>query len=161
MSLFFTTNSSSFHFRVIVWALRAKQAETPSEELDRSLTIYWQMTFAIGYISMYADTVTLLRCLFVQTTKGAPLSDQTPLGNGRESPDSSLGHQQTLSGYTFPVSDDEPRRRFWYRRTFGALALLSWVPVILGVVMGYNYVQAETSVAKGQNVQSLRFASKH
>ena len=145
--------------RVIIWALRAKQAETPSEELDRNLTIYWQMTFAIGYLSIYADAVTLLRCLFVQTTKGAPPSDQAALSNGRESPDAALGQHQDISGYTLPADDDQPRRRFWYRRTFGALAILAWVPVILGIVMGYNYVQTETSAPKGQNVQTLRYAS--
>lgn len=149
--VFHLTDHMSSPFRVVIWSLRAKQAKTPAEDLNRNLTIYWQMTFAIGYISIHADTITLLRCLFVRTTKGVSPKDQTPLDSGRESPEPA-----DPGPYTMPVDEDQPRTRFWYRRTFGALALLTWVPIIIGIVMGYNYVQAETNAEKAQNVQNLR-----
>ncbi|EKM54334.1 uncharacterized protein PHACADRAFT_258120 [Phanerochaete carnosa HHB-10118-sp] len=140
--------------RIVIWSLRAKQAKTPAEDLDRNLTIYWQMTFAIGYISLHADTITLLRCLFVRTTRGISPKDQTPLESDRESPEPAGPY----GGYAMPVDEDQPDTRFWYRRAFGALALLTWVPIIIGIVMGYNYVQAETNAEKAQNVQTLRYA---
>lgn len=105
---------------------------------------------------MYADIVTLLRCLFVGTTKGITPSQQTLLGSGRSSPEPYASGGNTLE-YTFPaVEDDQPRLRFWYRRVFGALILASWVPVIIGMVMGYNYVNAETNAQKASTVQDLR-----
>lgn len=116
------------------------------------------MTFAIGYISMYADIVTLLRCLFVSATKGITPSQQMLLGSGRNSPEpyASGGNEP---GYTLPTEDDKPRLRFWYRRIFGALILASWIPVIIGMIMGYNYVNAETNAQKASIVQDLRWAS--
>lgn len=124
--------------------------------MDRNLTIYWQMTFAIGYLSMYADVVTVLRCIFVATTKGASPS-QGVLLDGRSSSPDFHAPESNSSAYTLPADEDKPRVRFWYRRTFGILIISAWIPVIMGMVMGYNYVNAETNAAKASTVQSLRY----
>lgn len=101
------------------------------------------MTFATGYISMYADLVTILRCLVVNTTKGDARSDD---GHGASA--------ASLSVYG--KAQDQPRARFWYRRTFGVLIIASWVPFVLGVVMGTEYVKAETNAGTAATVQNLR-----
>ena len=105
---------------------------------------------------MYADVVTLLRCLYVGTTRGITPKQQTLLGTGRDSPEP-YAQRANVSGYTLSTDDDKPRVRFWYRRVFGVLILSSWIPVILGFVMGYNYVNAETNAQKAETVQTLRY----
>ena len=139
----------TFITRVVIWVLRAKQAKTPSEDLDKSLTIYWQITFIGGYISMYSALVNLLRCLYVGTTKGIVPGQQMLLNSSGNSPGSS---RPTLP----PEEDDQPRTRFWYRQTFVGLGIMGLIPLIIGVVGGYNYVKAETNAQTASLVQTLR-----
>ncbi|KIP06617.1 hypothetical protein PHLGIDRAFT_72441 [Phlebiopsis gigantea 11061_1 CR5-6] len=129
--------------RVVTWSLRAKQAKTPSEELDRNLTIYWQVAFAAAYMTIWTCLVNILRCVLVATTKGSKtLSYTAPLSYTND--------------YALPTEEDRPRARFWYRRVLGVIAFASWITVITGTLLGYNYVNAENDASKGQSVETLR-----
>lgn len=150
-------NTHICHVRVVIYSLRAKQAKTPSEDFDRNLTIYWQVTYAIGYITIYTTLANLLRCLFVNTTKGVS-PNQAALLSDQSGFQDSYANESTVSGYTLPVEEDKPETRFWYRNIFRVLLLSAWPCIILGVVMGYSYVSAETNESKAGVVQDLRYA---
>lgn len=137
-------------YSVVIYALRAKQAHTPSEDNSSKLTIYWQLSYAIGYLSMYSDLCTIMRTLFVKTTQGAPATSHTVLLM-------TDAENANLTKYNSPTDEDLPRQRFLYRRIFGISTVLSWVPVILGIVAGSNYPSAEKNASKASTIQTLRF----
>ena len=149
----------AFVARVVIWALRANQAKTPSEDLSKNLTIYWQISFIVGHTSTYFAVVNLLRCLYVGTTKGSTPSRQIRLGssdhNSQEPPEPTVTELPTV-GHTPPEGEDRPRIRFWYRRAFDMLVLVGFTPLIVGLVMGFAYVKAETNAKKASYVQTMR-----
>lgn len=150
-----------YPFRVVTWSLRAKQAKTPSEDLNRSLTIYWQITFAAGYMTLWGTLINLLRCLFVASTRGSNTSQgDIPFvakDDGVSSPalygSGNLGFNNSD---ILPLEADRPNLRSMYRRVFGMLALAAWAPFVTSTIMGNEYVDAETDVQKANNVQTLR-----
>lgn len=148
--------------RVVIFTLRAKQAKTPAQREDKNLTLYWQITFATGYISLYVTAVKALQCLLVGSTMGsAP-------GTGKEGATSTdIESGETVGS---PALDDAeptlkdsveepdlPERRKLYRGTFIALSLQSWVAVSLGIIAGQGYVVATMDAAKVSGVRDLRY----
>ena len=53
---------------VAIYALRAKQSHTPSEDNDTGLMKYWQTTYAIAHVTLLNDCAAILRSLLVNTT---------------------------------------------------------------------------------------------
>lgn len=156
------THGRYYFLRVVTWSLRAKQAKTPSEELDKNLTIYWQVTFAAAYMTIWGCLVKILRCLLVATTRGnGPVQHTAPLvfkdedGSEQVSVPYDSENYSYTSDYVLPMEADRPNQRFWYRRVLGALVFAAWIPVITGTILGYNYVNAETDQKKANTVQSL------
>lgn len=149
------------NLRIVVWSLRAKQAKTPSEDFDKTLTVYWQITFAAAYMTVWACLVNLLRCVLVATTRGnSPVQHTAPLmyrkDDGSEPAPYDSENYSYSSDYALPMETDRPDLRLKYRRALGVLSLAAWVPVVIGMLMGYNYVNAETDHDKANTVQSLR-----
>ena len=134
--------------RVVIYALRAKQAHTPSEDNSTGLTRYWQTTYAMGYLTVFHDTTSIMRSLLVRTTLASTPADAAP----------SLLLDGQIS-YGSPEEEDQPRIRRLYRRICFGLTLNSWIPVILGTVAGINYPEAETSPETANMVYTLRYAS--
>ncbi|KIP06619.1 hypothetical protein PHLGIDRAFT_106791 [Phlebiopsis gigantea 11061_1 CR5-6] len=124
--------------RVVTWSLRASQARNPPENPSRSLTIYFQVTLAVGYISpLWGCIVHLLRCVFVATTQ---VHSREP--------------EAQTSNYDDPaLQQDKPRLRFWYRLVFGVVWLQQWLPVGTGTAMANLYVDAENNAKDAQGVQ--------
>lgn len=147
--------------RIVVWSLRAKQAKTPSQDLSRGLTIYWQITLVASYMTLWGTLVNLLRCLLVASTRGAsPGQGDIPLvpkndGVSRPAPYASENLGFNNSGIP-PVETDKPTLRIWYRRVFDVLVLAAWAPFVTGTIMGNEYPDAETDAQKANNVQTLR-----
>ncbi|PSS37854.1 hypothetical protein PHLCEN_2v322 [Hermanssonia centrifuga] len=144
--------------RIVIYGLRAHQAHDPSERASDSLTVYWQMTYSIGYVSILADIITILRSFLVNSTY--PPND-VPVYSRNDGSDSSLlvGNAADTSYISLDrPQDDQPRARFWFRRICGFLALSTWISIILGTVSGLHYVKAETNANQVSLVQSLRYA---
>lgn len=143
---------------VVVWSLRAKQAKTPSEELDRNLIIYYQVTFSVAYISILACLVNIFRCVLVATTKGGDsTSYTTPLLYSAQ--DTAGPASYDVKSYTdnhVLSTEDRPVARFLYRCSLSVLVSQMWIPVIMGTIMGYNYVNAENDFSKARKFGSLR-----
>ena len=143
-------------FRVVIWSLRAKQAKTPSEDFNRNLLIYWQITFSVGYMSIHGKLVSLLRCLVVKTTKGIVLPAEQSDSPGGEN----LGDKPQVTDVVSPAisleQEDQPKKRALYRRMFGLLALQSIVPFVIGTVGGNGYPDAVISAGAASIIQILR-----
>jgi len=142
--------------RVVIYALRAKQAHTPSEDFDANLTKYWQISYAVGYLSVYSDLNNCLRCLFVKSTMGSTSSLLTQNNGSAEYLDAS---NMSHGGYGSPADEDQPRARFMYRRFFGFSQIFFFIPLILGIIAGYNYVPGETNSSTASMVQTFRYAT--
>ncbi|EKM54321.1 uncharacterized protein PHACADRAFT_210131 [Phanerochaete carnosa HHB-10118-sp] len=149
--------------RVVIWSLRAKQARTPSEDFSRSLTIYWQITFSIGFLAIHGIILNLLRCLVVHTTKGtSPTPESSPTIQTEEMGGLRAFMNKSKTSVAIPPleygpQEDQPRRRALYRRMFGLLALLSIAPAVIGSLMGNGYVDAVADPkAAASAVQALR-----
>lgn len=162
-NLFYSHILTTMFGRVVTWSLRASQARNPPENPSRSLTIYFQVTLAVGYISpLWGCIVHLLRCVFVATTQGTRSSSQISVrenvGQGAtESAVHSREPEAQTSNYDDPaLQQDKPRLRFWYRLVFGVVWLQQWLPVGTGTAMANLYVDAENNAKDAQGVQVMR-----
>lgn len=140
---------------MVIWALRAKQAKTPAEELDPKLTVYWQMTFTIAFVTMYGESMNFLRCLYVATTKGSSPSQSSLLGARSDSPEPYSEFNN--SSYTLPMDEDQPLRRAKYRRMFLIISIFTLLPIISGMAMAYTYIWGEYYANKASIVEALRW----
>lgn len=113
-----------------------------------------QTTFAVGYVSIAADLVMLMRCLLMSATSGGPAS-QHPLVP--------LGASDRADSAVHDAVEDEKRgrarERFWFRRIGGFLMIAFWIPFITGTIYGVWYVKAEKDAEKAKLAQQLRYAS--
>lgn len=134
--------------RVVIFGLRAKQAKTPSQDFSHGLTQYWQMSFAIGYLTIFTDLCLIMRALFVKTTQGTASQFDTSLLSEESSDVVNNGYGSI---------DDQPERRQQFRKLFGILKLLGLIPIITGAIAGLLYVPGESNESKGDLVQVLRF----
>ncbi|GJE94931.1 hypothetical protein PsYK624_111070 [Phanerochaete sordida] len=167
--------------RTVIWSLRAKQAKTPSEDFSRNLTSYWQLSFGSGYIAIFGKLVAALKPLVLAAIKDAAPAPfvLAPADFARGSPgldpyadpeaSASLLHDSLQRTPYAAVPGDEAkaeareadpaaaRKRKTFTRIFTALSLQSLAPVALGIVVGYLYVDAETSASKVNLVRPLRY----
>lgn len=110
---------------------------------------------------MFVDLTLLLRCLFVRSIDSAlPPPQSTPEPSILEGMDtkSDVAAEASTSTLSFGM-EGQPRARLrlWYRYGFGALALLSVAPIVVGTVMAYAYVKAETDAWMAATVQDMRY----
>lgn len=94
---------------------------------------------------MLANITILLRCLIVGTTHG----ESSVRG-------SSIDGDVDISTSTLTLVEDQPRRRFWYRRLFDFTLVVGLLPAGFGVFMGTNYPKAITDAEEGVGVQYIR-----
>lgn len=144
---------------VVIFGLRAEEARVPAKRTSNNLTIYMQTTLSIGYISIAADLLLLLRCL----TTAATLSAARTVNMFTRSPEPGLKPLSSV-GSTFPTTaqdiiDERAKERKGYRDINGLLQLLYWIPFALGTVAGIMYIKAETDASKAQLVQQLRYVT--
>lgn len=151
---------AEFVLRILIYSLRAKQAHTPSEDNSKGLAQYWQTTYAVGYLSVFADSVAILRSLLVNTTLGTSPTAAYPFSTSAAGPSDSNDSLLSRQGrYGLSMEEDQPRARFWYRRICGYLQLFTWIPVIMGTVQGLQYPKAETDSNTASLVMSLRYVA--
>ncbi|KAH7888814.1 hypothetical protein F5I97DRAFT_1802893 [Phlebopus sp. FC_14] len=151
--------------RVVIFSLRAWQSQTPAQQSSTALVAYMQVTIALAYIAIAQDAVQLLRCLYVNSTKG-------PVVEHAETPDSPVGtassSQIPLSPsrgnehYRFDdgaVSFDQPRQRSLYRRFTDILRLVFLAATIPGIIGNVKYRNAINNVSTGNEVMISRYVS--
>jgi hypothetical protein len=102
-----------------------------------------QTTFAVGVVSMAQDVVNLLRCLLVNTTYG--------------SNDTSEKSPTLVSGSVDQAIEDQPRRRFWFRRYTDGATFVYLTALSSGTIGGIFYYKGTTSKNVGDAVMKLRF----
>ncbi|EKM54315.1 uncharacterized protein PHACADRAFT_196746 [Phanerochaete carnosa HHB-10118-sp] len=162
--------------RVVVWLLRAKQAKTPSDDLSKNLTAYWQMTFSANYIAMYGKLIVLLKSLVMDVLKPVPAPIVLQPGNFTQTADpeastSFLHHSSQQDKYREVPSNESKtelveregdlaaaHKRKIFTRISTGLGLQALLPVLTGLVMSQLYVGAETNASKANIVRLLRFA---
>jgi hypothetical protein len=105
-----------------------------------------QMSFGLGSLSIVQDVAKLLRTILVNATHP-------------KHPYSTEGHSSSNLLIEEEFLDDQPRSRFWARRTadFTALALLP--PTFVGVAAGVQYPKTLDNESKGHQVMTLRYVS--
>ncbi|EKM54323.1 uncharacterized protein PHACADRAFT_258105 [Phanerochaete carnosa HHB-10118-sp] len=151
--------------RVVIWSLRAKQARMPSEDLNRHLTTYFQITFSIGFLTIHSLIIHLLRCPVVGTTIDTSSTPESSLWSKSEEVGglSASASKSKTSVAVLPLEyearEDQPQKRALYRRVFSILSLQFLIPIIVGAVMGNEYVDTETDAAKVPAVQALRYVT--
>lgn len=121
-----------------------------------------QMSWAVGFVSLAADVLQLLRCLLVNATLRETPAEY-PMTFDTETKGSIQSDERTIVASPPAVqcsSESENKEREWerlqYRKICGWLALFYWVPFILGIVGGSFYEKAERSSSRAQLVQCLR-----
>lgn len=143
--------------RVVVFSLRAKQSQTPAQQSSKTLATYMQVTIALAYIAIAQDTISLLRCLYVNSTKG-PTSDHA---DGAESPVGTTSSSQiplspSRSNRSFlidgrEVQFDQPRKRAFYRRWTDILKLVFFAAAIIPGIIGNIHYKGGVSNAGTAN----------
>lgn len=130
--------------RVIIFSLRTWQSRNPAERTSPALTTYMQIAIALPYISLAHDVVVLLRCMYVNSTKG-----EANFADPRDSPtapsmSSSMHPLSPFHSTSLHLSDetpqhDNPKRRFFYRWFTDVLKLAFLVANIPGIIGNAHY----------------------
>lgn len=84
------------------------------------------------YLAFFHGSVYIMRSLFVLATT----LDDTPNHDAMSQELPILDEQE----------DQSPPRSFYLSRIGLILPLASWIPVILSLVAGFNYIQAKTNI---------------
>ncbi|KAI6033039.1 hypothetical protein F5J12DRAFT_195757 [Pisolithus orientalis] len=151
--------------RVVIFCLRAKQSRTPGLQTSGTLATYMQATIALAYIAVAQDTVSLLRCLYVNSTKGPIPNDvdnlDSPVGTTSSSqiPLSPSRGNRSFSENDGELLSDQPRRRAFYRRLTDVLRLLFLVATVLGIVGNTHYKGGMSSAGTANEVMVTRYMS--
>lgn len=163
--------------RVAIFSLRAAQARSATDRVKPSLAEYMQMSFAVGFLSISGDLLTLLRCVLVNATlskstvyNGA-LIDPEPASSFQlkervtHSPPPSVSEPDAKSEpkpeceTPGPESTERAKERHSYRSIYGILSLLYWIPFGFGIASGALTNKAETSASAARIVWYLRYTS--
>lgn len=151
--------------RVVVFSLRAKQSQTPAQQSSKTLVTYMQVTIGLAYLAIAQDTISLLRCLYVNSTKGLILdhaggaespvgttsSSQIPLSPSRSNRSSLFDSRE--------VQFDQPRKRAFYRRWTDILKLMLLVATILGIIGNTHYKGGMSNAGTANEVMITRYLS--
>ncbi|EIW83011.1 hypothetical protein CONPUDRAFT_37688, partial [Coniophora puteana RWD-64-598 SS2] len=140
--------------RLIVFCLRAAQSQKPDLRTSQTLTTYIQVSIGLGYVVMVQDIVALLRCVLVNSTVGSLLHPSSPNPSIQ-----SVSSQSHLHMADHSVVQDQPRRRFWYRRLTDFIMLLILASLLVGVIGNSRYRRAMSNPNYTQQVTQLRYAS--
>ena len=90
-----------------------------------------QISFGLGFIGIANDAVKLMRCLLVNATYGPETYPQSPAAT-------------TKGGVVSPPAadtPDQPRARFWSRRTGSILGLAFLAATVPGIIASTHYSQ--------------------
>ncbi|KAG1735109.1 uncharacterized protein EDB91DRAFT_1056420 [Suillus paluster] len=148
--------------RVIIFSLRAWQSRNPAERISPSLTTYMQVSIALPYISIAHDVVVLLRCMYVNSTKGpADFTDSqdSPIA---PSMSSSMHPLSPFHSASLHLSDDildDPKKRFFYRWFTDVLNLAFLVAIIPGIIGNVHYRGGMDSTSTANEVMITRYIS--
>ena len=122
-----------------------------------------QTTLSIGYISIAADLLLLLRCILVSATLNGANSSKTryapvqdPESHEFLSAPYAPGMQPASAAATQAIIEERAKERQLYRHICGILQILFWIPLILGTIAGIVYVKAETDEHQAKLEQQLR-----
>ncbi|KAF9227453.1 hypothetical protein BS17DRAFT_862691 [Gyrodon lividus] len=151
--------------RVVIFSLRAWQSQTPAKQSSPGLATYMQLTFALAYIAVASDTVQLLRCLYVNSTKGPALEHvdiiDSPVGSTSSS-QIPLSPARANSPYSLDdgaLQFDQPRQRFFYRRFTDILKLVFLAATLPGIVGNAKYKNSFDNAGTGNEVLITRYVS--
>ncbi|KAF9038288.1 hypothetical protein BDZ89DRAFT_411009 [Hymenopellis radicata] len=148
--------------RTIMFSLRAAVAANPGTESE-GLTEYLSVTWSIGFIIIFGDVCSILRCLLVNSTRpDESLPAYTAVGQLPMTPSapklSSLWSLFTSSTNTVTVTDD-PKRRFRYRRMCDVLSLVILAGYITAMVGNARLIRQRDDATKTAENQALRYVS--
>lgn len=150
--------------RVIIFSLRAWQSRNSAERTSPTLTTYMQVTIALPYIVIAHDVVVLLRCLYVNSTKGS-----AGFTDPRDSPvapsmSSSMHPLSPLHSPSIHLSDeihihDDPKKRFFYRWFTDVLKLAFLAATIPGIIGNAHYRGGMDNASTANEVMITRYLS--
>ncbi|KAI0793241.1 hypothetical protein C8Q75DRAFT_713425 [Abortiporus biennis] len=143
--------------QIVVFALRAIQAHSPTRRFSTPWIKYMQSTYGAGYISVVADLFALILCVVINASEGNP---RIHLWGEKSivSIDGVSIPSMTFSSESGEV-EDRARERRWYRWICGISRILFLVPLLLAIVSGTLYPKAQTDAATAQIVMNTRYAS--
>ncbi|KIJ67695.1 hypothetical protein HYDPIDRAFT_107161 [Hydnomerulius pinastri MD-312] len=151
--------------RIVIFSLRAWQSRTPAKQTSPGLATYMQVTISLAYIAIAQDSVQLLRCLYVNSTKG-PAPDyvdsaESPVGTTSSSqyPLSPARANDLDSLNDGAVQSDQPRQRFMYRRFTDVLKLIFLAATIPGIIGNAKYKNTFNNTSTGNQVMINRYVS--
>ncbi|KAJ7124776.1 hypothetical protein C8R43DRAFT_1135457 [Mycena crocata] len=143
--------------RVVLFTLRAVVAARPNSE-SLGLSEYMQATFALGFITLVDIVSRLVRSVLVNSTRS---SSQSSAGTCFQPPlvSSSSGSLWKFSAPPRELTgDDDPRRRFWFRRWSECMLVLYLAALVTAIVATAHFYGANDPVPNNRN-QALRYAS--
>ncbi|KAL0945507.1 hypothetical protein HGRIS_000991 [Hohenbuehelia grisea] len=171
--------------RIVVFALRASQANSDSQRQSSGLLTYLQLSFGMGYLSIAQDVVKLVRCLIVNASFGTKTAFQSPAVQGaRGAASKSDAERASKPAWSLlasspasyeeiieknpiaevaragaPFVEDHPRHRAGARR-FGDLGgLVFFAAIIPGVIANSGFGKLLSDESKADQVMSLRYVS--
>lgn len=117
---------------------------------------YWQVTFTVGYVVIFAKLVIFLRYLVMNATEEMPSPDLRALGEMQKPYNDSETQTKAFVGDVVVDVEDRTNIRRRYRRLFRAVLIIVIPILIIGVVSGNVYVKGETNKKKALLAQVLR-----
>ncbi|KAG0703251.1 hypothetical protein DFH29DRAFT_803726 [Suillus ampliporus] len=150
--------------RVIIFSLRAWQSRNPAERISPSLTTYMQVSIGLPYISIAHDVVVLLRCMYVNSTKGpADFTDpqDSPIAPSMSSSMHPLSpfHSASLHLSDDILQHDDPKKRFFYRWFTDVLNLAFLAATIPGIIGNVHYSGGMDNASTANEVMISRYIS--
>ncbi|KAF9244869.1 hypothetical protein BU15DRAFT_41673 [Melanogaster broomeanus] len=151
--------------RIVIFSLRAWQSRTPAKQSSAGLATFMQLTFSLAYIAIASDTVQLLRCLYVNSTKGPAREHvdniDSPVGTTSSS-QIPLSPARANGSYSFDdgaLHFDQPNQRFYYRRFTDILKLVFLAATLPGIIGNAKYRRSFDNSGTGKEVMIARYVS--
>ncbi|OJA07839.1 hypothetical protein AZE42_06361 [Rhizopogon vesiculosus] len=150
--------------RVIMFSLRTWQSRNSAERISPGLTTYMQIMVALSYISIAHDVVVLLRCMYVNSTKGEADfvdSQDSPTAPSMSSSMHPLSpfHSASLRLSDEMVQHDDPKKRFFYRWFTDTLNLSFLAASVPGIIGNAHYRGGMDNASTANEVMISRYIS--
>jgi hypothetical protein len=148
--------------RVIIFSLRAWQSRDPAERTSPALTTYMQVSIALPYILIAHDVVVLLRCMYVNSSKGPAAFTDPQDSPVAPSMSSSMHPLSPFHSATLHLSDDihdDPKKRFFYRWFTDVLKLAFLAATIPGIIGNAHYRGGMDNTSTANEVMITRYLS--